>query len=237
MIICQLSMERVVIILYALLGFALGAPINALADALPLHKPVEWPAYLTRRAPPRFREVAVHLATAALFAFLWTRYAGEDFVQLALVTGYTLVLALVTVTDLEHRLIPDWAILPAIGLAALAAPLRFGDRWAFALAGGAVGFIFFFIAARLGERLLGSGALGYGDVKLAAFVGLISSFPQVFVALVVALTAGGVIGLLLLVTRRVTMRSAIPYGPFIVIGGFYAMVWGTEVVRWYAAKF
>jgi len=226
-----------VIIVYTLLGFVLGAPINALADALPLHRRVEWPAYLARRAPLRFREAAVHLAAAALFAFLWARLSGEEPAQLILASFYSLVLLLVTVTDLEHRLIPDRAILPAIGVAALAAPLRFGAGWPFALLGGATGFLFFFAAAWLGERMLGRGALGWGDVKLATFVGLISGFPQVFVALVVALVAGGVTSLALLLARRATLRTAIPYGPFIVAGGFYALVWGSEVVQWYASNF
>jgi leader peptidase (prepilin peptidase)/N-methyltransferase len=226
-----------VIVVYALLGFVLGAAINALADALPLHQSIVMPAYLARRAPPRFRDLAVHVAAAGLFAFLWAQYAEQGLIQLMLVSVYALVLLLITVTDLEHKLIPDKAIVPAIGVAALASPIRFGAGWPYALLGGAIGFLFFFVAFWLGGRMLGRGALGFGDVKLAAFIGLISGFPQIFVALVVALIAGGAISLALLLTRRATFRTAIPYGPFIVIGGFYAMVWGTEVVRWYAGQF
>jgi len=226
-----------VTVLYALIGFALGAVINALADALPLHERVVVPAYLSRRVAPRLREIAVHLASAALFAFLWTRYSDRGAIQIALVSFYSLILLLVTVTDLEHRLIPDHAILPAMVIAALAAPLSFGDRWPFALLGGVLAFLFFLIAARLGERALGSGALGDGDVKLAAFAGLISGFPQILVGLIVGLLLGGAISLVLLITRRVTLRTAIPYGPYIVIGAFYAMVWGSEAIRWYASGF
>jgi leader peptidase (prepilin peptidase)/N-methyltransferase len=226
-----------VVVVYALIGFALGAAINALADALPLHQRIAVPAYLSRRAAPRFRDITVHLTTAALFAFLWTRYVDKGTLQIVLASFYSLVLLLVTVTDLEHRLIPDHAILPAIVIAALASPLGFGDRWPFALLGGVLAFLFFLIAARLGERVLGSGALGDGDVKLAAFAGLISGFPQILVGLIVGLTAGGAISILLLITRRVTLRTAIPYGPYIVIGAFYAMVWGSEAIRWYASSF
>jgi leader peptidase (prepilin peptidase)/N-methyltransferase len=222
---------------YALLGLALGAPINALADALPQRRPVEVPAYLARRAAPRAREVLVHVVSAALFAFLWVTYADQDVVQLILASFYSSVLLLVTVTDLEHKLIPDHVMLPSIVVAALASPLRFGGGWPFALLAGVVGFVFFFAAMWLGERALGRGALGFGDVKLAAFAGLISSFPQILVGLVVAIIAGGAISLALLIVRRANLRTAIPYGPFIVIGGFYAMVWGTQVIRWYAAQF
>ena len=225
------------ILLYALLGFILGAPINALADALPQRRTATMPAYLARRAPPRPRDVAVHLAAAALFAILWMRFESVGAIQLVLVSFYTLVLLLVTVTDLEHKLIPDRAILPAIAIAALASPLRFGERWPLALLGGAFGFVFFYAAYWIGARTIGRGALGFGDVKLATFVGLISGFPQIIVALVVGVFAGGALSLLLLITRRATLRTAIPYGPFIAIGGFYAMVWGGEVIRWYASRF
>jgi len=226
-----------VILLYALLGFVLGAPINALADALPERRAATMPAYLARRAPPRPRDLAVHLATAALFAILWARFESVGMIQLVLVSFYTLVLLLVTVTDLEHKLIPNRAIMPAIALAALASPLHFAERWPLALLGGAIGFVFFYAAFWIGERTIGRGALGFGDVKLATFVGLISGFPEIIVGLIVALFAGGAISLLLLLTRRATLRTAIPYGPFIAIGGFYAMVWGGEVIRWYASRF
>jgi len=226
-----------VIVLYPLLGFLLGALVNALADALPVRRPVTLPAYLTRRAPLRLRDVAVHVAALALFGYLWTRYGEEDVVELILVSFYTLVLLLVTVTDLEHRLIPNRAMLPAIAVGVLAGPVRFGSGWPYALLGGAVGFLFFYLAAWSGERALGRGALGGGDVSLATFVGLISGFPQVFVALVITLIAGGAISSVLLITRRATFRTAIPYGPFIVLGGFYAMVWGAEVIRWYASNY
>jgi leader peptidase (prepilin peptidase)/N-methyltransferase len=154
-----------------------------------------------------------------------------------LLSFYALTLLLITVTDLEHRLIPDRAILPAIAIGALASPIRFGEGWSFALLGGGIAFAFFLLAYWLGGRLFGRGALGQGDVKLAAFVGLISGFPQVLVALIVALFAGGAIGVLLLLARRATFRSAIPYGPFIAVGGFYAMVWGMEAIQWYAGQF
>jgi len=195
------------------------------------------PDYLAARGRLRVREMAVHTAAAGLCAFLWAAYAETNLAHAVLLSFYALVLLLVTVTDLEHRLIPDKVMLPAIGIAALASPLRFGAGWPFAIAGGLVAWLFFASAYWLGERFFGRGALGQGDIKLGVFVGLISGFPQVLVALVVALFAGGVTGMFLLVARRATLRTAIPYGPFIVIGGFYAMVWGTEVVKWYARQF
>jgi leader peptidase (prepilin peptidase)/N-methyltransferase len=140
------------------------------------------------------------------------------------------VLLLVTVTDFEHRLIPDRAILPAIVIAALVSPWWFGPGWYFALLGGLIGYGFFWLAVHLGERFLGRGAMGWGDVKLAAFVGLITGFPGIITALVVTIIAGGVISLVLLLTRIVNLRSGIPYGPFICLGGFITMLYGQQIM-------
>ncbi len=104
--------------------------------------------------------------------------------KLVLASFFTAVLVLVTVTDLEHRLIPNRAILPAIAIAALVSPLWFGPGWYLALVGGAIGYGFFWLAVQLGDRFIGRGAMGFGDVKLAAFVGLITGFPGIITALV-----------------------------------------------------
>ena len=71
---------------------------------------------------------------------------------------------------------------------------------------------------------------GGGDVKLAAYIGLITGFPGVITALVLTILAGGIVTLLLLITRVVNLRSGIPYGPFLVIGGFTAMLWGQQIL-------
>jgi prepilin signal peptidase PulO-like enzyme (type II secretory pathway) len=170
----------------------------------------------------------VEVSTAALFALLFTRFS--DPIILVMASFHTSVLVLLTVTDLEHRLIPDRASLPAIAIAALTSFLWFGPGWYLALIGGLIGFVFFWLAAIVGGKAFGRGAMGGGDVKLAAYIGLITGFPGVITALVLTILAGGIVTLLLLITRVVNLRSGIPYGPFLVIGGFTAMLWGQQIL-------
>jgi leader peptidase (prepilin peptidase) / N-methyltransferase len=244
------------IVLYAFIGLVVGGVINLLADVLPSrHKKITTPravcpacgqprsaiqslavvAYLAgKRACPScgrpiaLRNVIVELGTAVLFALLYSYYF--DLVKLVLASFFTAVLVLVTVTDLEHRLIPNRAILPAIIIAALVSPLWFGPGWYLALVGGAIGYGFFWIAVQLGDRFIGRGAMGFGDVKLAAFVGLITGFPGIITALVLTIIAGGVISFVLLLTRIVNLKSGIPYGPFICLGGFLTMLYGQQIM-------
>ncbi len=243
------------IVLYALIGLVVGGVINVLADVYPYpHKKVGGPtcpacdqprlatqslavvAYVTgKRTCPKcgrpiaVRNLVVEAGMAALFVLLYSTYA--DFIRLIIASFYTSVLMLVTVTDLEHRMIPNRAILPAILFAALLSPLWFGPGWYLALVGGAIGYGFFWLIAVLGEKFIGRGAMGGGDVKLAAFVGLIAGFPGIITALVVTIVAGGVISLVLLLTRVVNLRSGIPYGPFIVLGGFITMLYGQQLME------
>ena len=179
--------------------------------------------------PIAWRNPMVELVLAALFALLYNFYS-DQLIRLVLASFFTAVLVLVTVTDLEHRLIPNRAILPAIVIAALASPLWFGPGWWLALLGGAIGYGFFWLVVQLGDRILGRGAMGWGDVKLAAFVGLITGFPGIITALVLTIIAGGVVSLVLLLTRIVNLRSGIPYGPFICLGGFITMLYGQQVM-------
>ncbi|MEI8333081.1 MAG: prepilin peptidase, partial [Chloroflexota bacterium] len=72
----------------------------------------------------------------------------------------------------------------------------------------------------------GSGALGLGDVKLLVSVGLILGLARALVGVVAGAMLGGVVILALLVARRVTLKSYVPFGPFLIIGA----MWGALVV-------
>jgi len=158
------------------------------------------------------------------FAFLWQRYGLTPL--LPLFTFYISVLLLVLVIDLEHRLILNVVILPAILMAGIGSLISPGPLPA--LAGGLIGFASFYLIA-----LARKGGMGGGDVKLAAFVGLATGFPSVIVALLIAVLAGGATALLLVLTRIKGLKSYIPYGPFLVVGGLVALIYGPQIVAWY----
>jgi leader peptidase (prepilin peptidase)/N-methyltransferase len=71
----------------------------------------------------------------------------------------------------------------------------------------------------------GAGAFGLGDVKLLVGVGLMSGALRGFTGVVSGLFAAGLVLVVLLVARRVTLKSYVPYGPFLIFGA----VWGIVV--------
>jgi len=170
-----------------------------------------------------WRHVWVELATALVYALLFYYYGLT--VHMLLLSLYMAILILVTVIDLEHRLVLNKVILPSILFAFVASFFTPNLTWMQALVGGLTGFLFFYLVA-----ILYPGGMGAGDVKLAAFVGLITGFPAVVVALVVTMFAGGIVSLFLILTRIRSMRDAIPYGPFLVIGGAFALFWGGPIM-------
>lgn len=172
----------------------------------------------------------VELATAAIFAFLAWRYGlGVPFVFTAL---YFAALILITVTDLEHRLILDVVTYPAMAVALVGSFFMPNMTLVRALIGGAIGFGLFYVLA-----IASRGGLGGGDVTLMGFVGLATGFPVVIVAILAGILFGGLGAGLLLALGRVGRKSAIAYGPYLVLGAAFALLYGREFIVWYLAPY
>lgn len=190
-----------------------------------------------------WRHPLTELGTAGLFAFLWARYGVEDWRFLVLYTVYVSILVLVLIIDLEHRLILNVVIYPA-WLLALAGSFLHPEPYFYrlALVGGAVGFgllflvylggeLFIRIVSRVRGKPLHAVAFGFGDVRLGGFIGLILGFPAVLTALFITVLTGGLFGSIYWLVRAVILRryslfTAIPYGPFLVLGAMVVMFWG-----------
>ncbi|MGQ9682459.1 MAG: prepilin peptidase [Anaerolineae bacterium] len=229
-------------LLAAALGLAVGPLLNHLADCLPRHRSILQPptcgfcgtplrrsqwlglvALLTKKyacqscaKPLSHRRWLLEIGLAVLYAALAWRHLQPWHLLAACVHGA--VLLLVTVTDLEHRKVPDAAIVPASGAALVLSFATCRHCLPAILLGGLLAFIVF-LALALAYR----GAMGFGDVTLAGYVGLIAGFPRVLPCLLVTALAGGLVAAFLLLTRRATRKTYIPYAPFLVLGGLLAL--------------
>jgi leader peptidase (prepilin peptidase)/N-methyltransferase len=234
--------------LVAVLALAVGAALNHLADRMPSRERVDtaprcgycgtprpWSgwistvAYLIGRfrcpscgAPISIRHPITEMVTVLAWVGLYqSRGATPDFLLGAF---YACVFLLVLVTDLEHRLVLNVVILPAIVVALAGSFLPGQPDPQSAVLGAAIGFLFFWLIA-----VIGRGAMGAGDVKLAAFIGAATGFPNVITALVCGIFVGGIVAVVLLVSRVKTLKSYIPYGPFLVFGGVLVTFFGPQL--------
>jgi prepilin signal peptidase PulO-like enzyme (type II secretory pathway) len=138
--------------------------------------------------------------------------------------GYAAFLVAIAVYDVRRQRIPNVAVYPAIGVALVVAFIRpDGAWWSFLVAG--------FLAAALFIALgiISPGAMGGGDVKLAALIGLVAGWPGVLVAVFVAFAVGAVAGLLLIALGRLGRREPLPFAPALAVGAVTAAVAGRQV--------
>jgi len=172
-------------------------------------------------------ELAVGIAFAATAIVL-----RDDPAELALGLVFVAVLAAVTLTDLERRVIPNAILLAgavaAVALVAATAPASFPER---GIAAAAAGSGLFLIAVAYPR------GMGMGDVKLAAVMGLYLG-AAVAPALLIAVLIGTVVGLGVLISQGSAARKmAVPFGPFLALGGVIALLAGDQLINAYLNAF
>src|SRR6185436_5016989 len=145
--------------------------------------------------------------------------------------GLVLVALLVPIAliDLDHRIIPNrLTAIGAVAALAIGAATDLDGVPEQVVAGAAAG-AFLLLAA-----LARPGGMGMGDVKLAGMLGLFLG-REVAVALLVALVAGTLVGIGVMAQRGVEQgrKTAIPFGPFLALGGGVALLAGPALVDWY----
>lgn len=183
------------------------------------------------------RHPVVEILTAGLCALIGYQYgltlaAGVLIVYCALFVHFTFV-------DLEHSLILNKVVLPALPLSIALFPFSplgqswdIGEAYLRSLEGAGLGFgimLLVYVASR--------GGTGAGDVKLAALLGAVLGFPQIAAGLPVGFVIGGLVGIVVLVLRLKGRKDSIPFGPSLVAGTALVLLGGTGVYGWYLGLF
>ena len=253
-------MEILFIFLFAILGLVVGSFLNVCIDRLPQNKSIAYPpshceacehklavkdlipvfSYLRLRGRCRYCQASiprkllwVEVATAVIFALLYWHYGLSA--ELGVLAFYGCLFIIIFVIDLEHGLILNKVVYPGMVVALLLAlypwpwlTQSIGMRVAYAALGGAIGFTIFLLIA-----LVSRGGMGWGDVKLAALIGLAAGFPMVFVAIIMAAILGGIVAVALLIARKRGRREMIPFGPFLAVAAMVTLLWGNNILSWY----
>jgi len=220
----------------ALLGGALALAVDRLADVLPagaeaVVAPNASPAAGSPGAGAEAQPVAssvgalrldrralllvVGLAGGAAAGY-WLGLSGAALWLL----GWGALLLLVAVIDFEHRLVLNkvLGVAGAVALGASAIGLAWAPPLRGALIGGVAGLALFALIA-----VVGRGAMGLGDVKLAGLIGLLLGFPQVFNALLLGVVFGGIAALAVILSGG-GRKSSIAYAPWLSLGALVTLV-------------
>ncbi len=184
-------------------------------------------------------EIATGLIFLLIFSALGGPALGWKFLNLFFLFYVASALIIIFIYDLKHYIIPDKVLFPAI-------IITFVYQLFSALGGPASGWK---ISNYLLAVLVASGffllifliskgrAMGFGDVKLAILMGLLLGWPNIIVALFLAFFFGAIIGVILMVKQKKSLKSEIPFGPFLITGTFIALLWGQQLVGWYMNMF
>ena len=220
-------MESVLLVLSAVVGWVGGGLVNWAADILPgaggqdtASRP-HWSRCWAPVGSAQSRRHSLLIVLSVVLAMLMAWHWGWS---LTLVVGwlYGFFLLAVIVIDFEHHRVLNVMLAPAAVVAVILSALPWTpdslSNLANAVLGGAVGFGMFLLLA-----IIGRGALGMGDVKLAGVIGLMTGYPDVLGALIIGALAGAGAAIILLISRKATRKTAIAYAPYLAFGTFVVL--------------
>lgn len=253
------------IVAFALFGTAVGSFLNVCIDRLPVGKSLLYPPshcdacqhrlspkdliplfsylWLRRRcrycqAPIPQRPFWVEASSGFLFAFTYWHFGlGVEF---ALTAFYGSLFIVLGVIDLEHQLILNKIVYPASVVALIISVFLpqteiMSFPWPVSLngiIGGAIGLVLFLVPILVYPK-----GMGWGDVKMAGLIGLVTGFPLIFVALFMAVILGGLLASALLLLKVKKRKEAIPFGPFLSLTTIVTLLWGSDILNWYLGLF
>ncbi len=240
-------------ILCFLLGLAIGSFLNVCIWRLPREESIIRPgshcpacssplgirdlvpllSWLFLRGKCRFcaakispRYPAVELLTGGLFFLTYLHYGPSPAMIAAMV--FSAFMVAITFIDLDHQIILDGmlALLAVSGLVLqlMTGAVGFWSMWLGALVGGGL---------LLAMAIISQGGMGGGDVKFAAALGFWLGWPGILLGLFIGFVAGGLVSLLLLVSGLRGRKDFIPFGPFIALGAWIALLYGKQILAWY----
>ena len=195
-------------------------------------------------APIPRRVLGVEIGIGATLPVLYSHYhLTPEFILLAI---YICLFIVLMIIDLEHGLILNRLIVPGIIFAVIISiflpgtidtfdTFRLGGSLALlppAIAqagiGAAIGF-----GLTLLIVVISRGGMGFGDVKMAALIGLVTGYPTVIFTLILAAIIGGIVAIIMLAAKKKKRKETIPFGPALAIASIVTIIWGPDIISGY----
>jgi len=243
---------------YGFIGLFIGSFLNVCIYRLPRRESLAWPgshcpacgkglgpaelvpvlSYLIqgRKCKTCGVKISPRYATVELItgiAFYWAAAnADNSWITFLKYAAFLSSLIIVFFVDLDHMIIPDAVVFP---LTAFGLLLAAGAGWPAlkdSVVAAAAGFAAFYAIATIGTILAGRDAMGFGDVKFAAMLGSFLGMKMLATGLFLSFLIGTLVSLPWVLLKG--RKQAIPFGPMMVAGSVIALIWGAEVVNWYA---
>lgn len=181
------------------------------------------------KAPISLRYPLIELVTGALsvavvftFGATWAGFA-------ALLLTWALIS--LTMIDADTQLLPDKITLPLVWLGLIANYFGLFTTLDSALWGAVAGYLSLWTVYQLFKLLTSKEGMGYGDFKLLGALGAFLGWQLLPVIILLSSLVGAVIGIGMIVIRGKDKNIPIPFGPYLAIAGWIALIWGQELMR------
>ena len=182
-------------------------------------------------APISFRYPVVELLSGLFAAGVFLKYG----ISLEAVVYYVFITTLLVITfiDIDHQIIPDVITLPGIPIFFAAGFALSQITYIESILGILIGGGSLFLVAWFYQLLTKKEGMGGGDIKLLGMMGAIIGWKGVLFTIFAASAVGTVSGMLIMLKTRKSMKLAVPFGPFLAIGGITYILFGPQLIAWY----
>lgn len=180
----------------------------------------------TCRTPISVQYVSVEIFNAIGYIFLFREFGpSPEFLIYALFFSSLVVLSMI---DLYYKILPDIITIPGIilGIALSLFILPVGIKNS--IAGFLIGGGLFYIVA-----IVSRGGMGGGDIKLIAMIGAFLGWKDVIITIMLASFTGAVVGVMMMIFLGKGRKYAIPFGPFLALGGMISLFFSEAIIEWY----
>ena len=183
------------------------------------------------KAPIPRRYPLVELACGLLSAFIAWHFGATW--QAAAMLVLTWGLLAMSMIDVDHQLLPDALVLPLLWLGLIVNALGLFVPLADALWGAVAGYLSLWLVFWVFRLITGKEGMGYGDFKLLALIGAWGGWQVLPLTILLSSAVGAVLGTLMLRARGAQQATPIPFGPYLAVAGWVALIWGSEITARY----
>jgi leader peptidase (prepilin peptidase)/N-methyltransferase len=183
------------------------------------------------KAPISKRYPLIELACGLLSGYVAFHYGfGWQAAGMLVLTWGLLAMSMI---DCDHQLLPDALVLPLLWLGLIANHFGVITSLEDALWGAIAGYLSLWSVYWLFKLLTGKEGMGYGDFKLLAMLGAWGGWQVLPLTILLSSLVGAVLGVIMLRLRNQETSTPIPFGPYLAIAGWIALLWGDQITGTY----
>ncbi|MCD5980430.1 prepilin peptidase [Pseudomonas quasicaspiana] len=183
------------------------------------------------KAPISKRYPLVELTCGLLSGYIaWHFGFGWPAAAMLVLSWGLLAMSLI---DADHQLLPDDLVLPLLWMGLIVNSFGLLTNLSDALWGAVAGYLVLWSVYWLFKLITGKEGMGHGDFKLLAMLGAWGGWQILPLTILLSSLVGAILGLIMLRLRNVETSTPIPFGPYLAIAGWIALLWGGQITDSY----